>query len=227
AVERGALTGKTAVITGANRGVGKAIAEAFARAGACAICVVRDRERGESVVSRLKAEGLKSDIGVADVGNPAQVAVLALDVAQRHPAIDILVNNAGIFLAAGPNFAPAVRPLAAGGVLPPRLFRAAPPPVALPHASIVAPFLLGAALALVLYPRLSSSDVSFTSFALFVGVAMSITATSRPSDISVPPQVRRSSPLSRRRPTWIHSNSPHSPVRPKSNCGAAVGTKGI
>lgn len=48
--------------------------------------------------------------------------------------------------------------------------------VATSHASIVAPFLLGALLALVLYPRLSSSDVSFTSFALFMGVAMSITA---------------------------------------------------
>src|SRR5262249_19074307 len=44
------------------------------------------------------------------------------------------------------------------------------------HASIVFPFLLGAALALLLYPRLSSSDVSFTSFALFAGVALSITA---------------------------------------------------
>ena len=48
--------------------------------------------------------------------------------------------------------------------------------VAISHASIIAPFLLGAALALVLYPRLSSSDVPFTSFALFLGVAMSITA---------------------------------------------------
>jgi Kef-type K+ transport system membrane component KefB len=48
--------------------------------------------------------------------------------------------------------------------------------VAISHASIIVPFLLGAALALVLYPRLSSSEVSFTSFALFVGVAMSITA---------------------------------------------------
>jgi Kef-type K+ transport system membrane component KefB len=44
------------------------------------------------------------------------------------------------------------------------------------HASIVAPFVLGSTLALYLYPRLSSNDVSFTSFALFVGVAMSITA---------------------------------------------------
>ena len=48
--------------------------------------------------------------------------------------------------------------------------------VAISHASIVVPFLLGAALALALYPRLSSSDVPFSSFALFLGVAMSITA---------------------------------------------------
>jgi Kef-type K+ transport system membrane component KefB len=48
--------------------------------------------------------------------------------------------------------------------------------VAISHASIVVPFLLGAALALVLYPRLSTNEVSFTSFALFVGVATSITA---------------------------------------------------
>jgi K+:H+ antiporter len=48
--------------------------------------------------------------------------------------------------------------------------------VAISHASIVAPFLLGAWLALALYPRLSSRDVPFTSFALFMGVAMSVTA---------------------------------------------------
>jgi Kef-type K+ transport system membrane component KefB len=48
--------------------------------------------------------------------------------------------------------------------------------VATSHASILLPFLLGSLLALVLYPRLSTSDVAFTNFALFVGVAMSITA---------------------------------------------------
>jgi Kef-type K+ transport system membrane component KefB len=48
--------------------------------------------------------------------------------------------------------------------------------VATSHASILVPFLLGSLLALVLYPRLSTSDVPFTNFALFVGVAMSITA---------------------------------------------------
>ena len=48
--------------------------------------------------------------------------------------------------------------------------------VAISHASIVCPFLLGSVLALWLYPRLSSSDVPFTPFALFMGVALSITA---------------------------------------------------
>jgi Kef-type K+ transport system membrane component KefB len=48
--------------------------------------------------------------------------------------------------------------------------------IATSHASILVPFVLGALLALELYPRLSSSDVPFTSFALFLGVAMSITA---------------------------------------------------
>ncbi|HVA49482.1 MAG TPA: cation:proton antiporter [Pirellulales bacterium] len=48
--------------------------------------------------------------------------------------------------------------------------------IAISHASILAPFLLGALLALWLYPRLSSQDVRFTSFALFLGAAMSVTA---------------------------------------------------
>lgn len=48
--------------------------------------------------------------------------------------------------------------------------------VAIAHASIVAPFLLGALLALWVYPRLSSSDVPFTVFALFLGVSLSVTA---------------------------------------------------
>jgi Kef-type K+ transport system membrane component KefB len=48
--------------------------------------------------------------------------------------------------------------------------------IAVSHASIVVPFLLGATLALWLYPRYSSGDVPFTSFALFIGISMSITA---------------------------------------------------
>jgi Kef-type K+ transport system membrane component KefB len=48
--------------------------------------------------------------------------------------------------------------------------------VAISHASIIAPFLMGALIALYLYPKLSTSDVPFTSFSLFLGVSMSVTA---------------------------------------------------
>jgi Kef-type K+ transport system membrane component KefB len=48
--------------------------------------------------------------------------------------------------------------------------------IAISHASIVVPFLLGAGLALWLYPRFAASSISFTAFALFIGVAMSVTA---------------------------------------------------
>jgi len=48
--------------------------------------------------------------------------------------------------------------------------------VAISHASIIAPFLLGSTMALWLYPRLSSSDVPFTTFALFLGISLSVTA---------------------------------------------------
>ena len=49
-------------------------------------------------------------------------------------------------------------------------------PIAISHASIIVPFLLGSALALAIYPVLSTSDVPFTVFALFIGVSLSITA---------------------------------------------------
>jgi len=94
----GLLRGKTTVVTGAGRGVGKAIATAFARAGARSVFVVRERTLGESLVRELKDQGLEADFGVADVSDAAQVAMLILDLTQRYPKIDVLVNNAGVFL---------------------------------------------------------------------------------------------------------------------------------
>lgn len=92
------LQGKTAIVTGAGRGVGKAIAVALAEAGACTIFVVRDRERGEEIIRPLAEKGLKVDIGIADLSDPARISMLKLDLAQRYPTTDILVNNAGVLL---------------------------------------------------------------------------------------------------------------------------------
>src|ERR1700694_4244320 len=95
---QGELAGKVAVITGAGRGIGKAIATVLARAGAHSILVVRDREAGERAVDELRKQGYKADVGVADITESAQVSMLALSIMQRYKRVDILVNNAGIFL---------------------------------------------------------------------------------------------------------------------------------
>jgi len=92
------LAGKTAVVTGAGRGIGKAIATAFSQAGACSVIVVRERTSGEKLARVLQDQGLKADFAVADVTDAAQISMLVLDIIQRYPVIDILVNNAGIFL---------------------------------------------------------------------------------------------------------------------------------
>jgi NAD(P)-dependent dehydrogenase (short-subunit alcohol dehydrogenase family) len=96
--DTGVLRGKTAVVTGAGRGVGRAIATAFAQAGACSVFIVRDRSTGQQIVDELNGQGYQADLGVADVTDPAQISALVLDLSQSHPTIDILVNNAGIFL---------------------------------------------------------------------------------------------------------------------------------
>jgi NAD(P)-dependent dehydrogenase (short-subunit alcohol dehydrogenase family) len=92
------LRGKTTVVTGAGRGLGRAIATVFAHAGACSVFIVRDRSAGEQMVEELNGQGYKADVGVADITDPAQISSLVLDLSQRHPSIDVLVNNAGIFL---------------------------------------------------------------------------------------------------------------------------------
>jgi len=93
-----ALANKVAVITGASRGIGLAIATAFARAGAHCILVDIDRGAGMVAVNDLAAQGINVELAIADVSDVAQVRKLALEISQRHARVDILVNNAGVQL---------------------------------------------------------------------------------------------------------------------------------
>lgn len=90
------LSGKTALVTGASRGIGRGIAEALAGAGADIIGVSATMpEDGGQVGAAVRAMGRKFTAGACNFADRAAVRELAAGMTQDHPQIDILVNNAG------------------------------------------------------------------------------------------------------------------------------------
>lgn len=91
------LKGKTALITGASRGIGKAIAVEFAKNGANVIInYYNDRNEAEAVVDKIKKYGVDSMAVKADVSNFDEVTQMASAIQKKFGNVDILVNNAGI-----------------------------------------------------------------------------------------------------------------------------------
>jgi NAD(P)-dependent dehydrogenase (short-subunit alcohol dehydrogenase family) len=88
------LTGRHAVVTGGGRGIGSAVAEALAQAGATVTLVGRDRARLEARGKEIKRLA-SCDVAVCDVGDERSVADTFAQILARHASIDILVNNAG------------------------------------------------------------------------------------------------------------------------------------
>jgi NAD(P)-dependent dehydrogenase (short-subunit alcohol dehydrogenase family) len=89
------LSGRTAVITGASRGLGEAMAKSLASAGAQIALVARDKNRLESVREAITAEGGTAAVFTADVTREEDVATLAKAVNDRFGHPQILINNAG------------------------------------------------------------------------------------------------------------------------------------
>jgi len=91
------LNNKTALVTGANSGLGKAIARALAARGARVLMVARDPRRGEEARDELEAAtgNERLEVLIADLKSQAQVRRLASEVRERAPALHMLVNNAG------------------------------------------------------------------------------------------------------------------------------------
>lgn len=92
------LSGRTAIVTGGSKGLGKAMALALARAGARIGLVARHKESLEVCAKEVRDAGAKVDIFPADVTNEAQVIQLQRTVAGTMGAPDILINNAGMNL---------------------------------------------------------------------------------------------------------------------------------
>ncbi len=89
-----------AVVTGANRGIGQAIAAGLAAHGLQVVLVCRRREDGERAVAAIRAAtpSASCEVETADLASLAGVARLAATLVRRHPRIDVLVNNAAVAL---------------------------------------------------------------------------------------------------------------------------------
>ena len=89
------LTGRTALITGGNRGLGEAVALALAASGASVALVARDAALLQKVKAAIVGSGGKAEFFVADVTSEQDVAAAAQAVKEKLGPVDILVNNAG------------------------------------------------------------------------------------------------------------------------------------
>ena len=89
------FAGRTVLVTGGGAGIGRGIAEAFARAGARVVVAEIDRTRAEAVRGALGPDAL---VSVTDVRDAAQVQALLDEVARKCGRLDVLVNNVGDFL---------------------------------------------------------------------------------------------------------------------------------
>lgn len=92
----GRLEGKVAIVTGAGRGIGAAIARCFAREGAAVVIAELDPATGASVASELTETGARSLFVQTDVADPAEAMRVVDATRDAFGRIDILINNAGI-----------------------------------------------------------------------------------------------------------------------------------
>jgi L-rhamnose 1-dehydrogenase len=90
------LQNKVAIVTGATRGIGRAIAVRFGQEGACVAVIGRNEEKGTETVHHIEAAGSQGLFVHADVSDRASVQAMVDSVVQRWGRIDILVNNAAI-----------------------------------------------------------------------------------------------------------------------------------
>ena len=92
------LSGKVAMVTGGNQGIGLAISRGLAQAGAAVIIANRRAEEGKQAAESMKKDGLNVISIPTDVSDEASIAAMVSNVVKDFGKIDILVNNAGVII---------------------------------------------------------------------------------------------------------------------------------
>ncbi|MEU1971462.1 SDR family NAD(P)-dependent oxidoreductase [Microbacterium sp. NPDC019599] len=92
------LSGRIAVVTGANGGLGLETAQALAAKGAVVVMAARDQEKAAAAAARIREATPEASLEIVelDLGSQASTKQAATNIAARHPSVDILVNNAGV-----------------------------------------------------------------------------------------------------------------------------------
>ena len=94
------ISGRSVIVTGGSRGIGRGIARVFARAGARVLVVARGEDAARETVDAITAAGGQASYLLADLADPGSAEALARTALGRHGGIDVLCCNAGIYPAA-------------------------------------------------------------------------------------------------------------------------------
>lgn len=90
------LDGKIAIITGASKGIGEAMARGLAEAGASVVVSSRKQQAVDEVAAAFRKDGLEATAIACHVGDPAQIETLVAETCAKYGGVDIIVNNAAI-----------------------------------------------------------------------------------------------------------------------------------
>ena len=96
--DRGSLSGRVALVTGASRGIGRAVAAALAAAGAAVACCARTIDQVEAVAAEIRAAGGHAEALRLDVTRRDEIDAAVSAAGRALGPVDVLVNNAGVIL---------------------------------------------------------------------------------------------------------------------------------